>query len=102
MNKIFHIKMTEKGKEYSTYDTYSDFVIIAKNEKRARSLCHCADECRDWLWDNKIPTRHEYVEGKGYNKSKGCFWSDPRTSEVIILGETELKEQVVCDSFHSG
>jgi hypothetical protein len=86
-NKIFHLDLSPGFG--GDYDSYSDFVIIAENETRAREMCHCGDECGEHFSDNE---KHK----------KNCVWKDSKKSFCRILGETDLEEEMVCESFHAG
>ena len=75
-NNIYLITPSKKGEELISYDCYTGFVVIAKNEEQARELCPFADE--------------------------GNIWISHKLSKCKKIGESNKKIQVILSSFNAG
>ena len=87
--------MTDKGQRCYNWDCYNGHIVIAEDEQSARKLCECGSE----------EYQRNEDKGRGWNsscKEGDCFWTDKDYSEVIILGDTEMEEQLVLSSFNAG
>lgn len=84
--KIYHVKRTDGG---GGYDTYSDFVVVAKDEHEARSTSPSE-------WD-KTPITDDYENIYGE-------WVKYSDTEATLIGTAKPEQPlgVVCASFHAG
>lgn len=95
---VYHLSFSEKGERFRDYDCYSDFVIIAENEREARLMTKCADECCSYL--ESIKGKQRWVD---HDSKTDCVWLDETFTVCVKIGVADANEQMrVCESFHAG
>lgn len=85
---IYHVERTDGG---GGYDTFSDFVVVAKDEHDARST-------NPALWGNMEDITDDYDET--YSD-----WVKYSKTKATLIGKAEprfIAREVVCYSFHAG
>ena len=88
--KIYHVSRNE----HIDYDTYSEFVIVARNEYEARYTNPCGFE-----WD--IAKGHwEDEDNPDYSS-----WTSPDKVKVVCIGVADksyTSKKIICASFREG
>ena len=88
---IYRISQTENR----GYDTYSDAVVVAKNEEEAKRI---------------HPSNASYHKGEWWRETQWSLdgtgtWSHPDNVKVELVGKANksfTEPQVICASFHAG
>lgn len=112
---IYHVSQDENGQ----YDTFSDFVVVAKDAKIARSTHPCGHEI-DWRRVRKAERKYriymmhlkspegldiEYCDECRYFDNKTSGWASKAASvKVKFIGRAYgyKTTTVICSSFHAG
>ena len=91
---IYHVSGYHGG-----YDSFSDFVCVAKSEEDARST-HPYNNPRNSEWCAVAQKEWE----SGVDKDSWIAFSKRDKLKVVLLGKADknLKRGVVCASFHAG
>lgn len=81
---LYHVSQ----KENTDYDTYSDFVVAAKNEEEARNTSP----------DGETMTQEDWA------REYSCWASSPSKVKVELIGKASkgVEKGVICSSFHAG
>ena len=104
--KIFHLSQNQN----TDYDTYSDMVVIAKDEEDAKRLhpyqeeegskniFYDEDKKEWWNFYNNSNKKYQFED------SYGAWVNDLSVIKVEYIGEAKegSKRSVICASFHAG
>ncbi len=93
--KIYKISQSEN----EGYDTYSDAIVVANSEEEAKCQCVCGYHK---YHDGEL--FFQYSDGREEPEESCSGWTEPKNVSVEYIGEAkeEIKEGVVCASFHAG
>lgn len=95
------------------YDSFSDFVVCAPTEERARAaITRCGEECRVTAERDSIGRNHSSADDRSQMHYRfddtdpvmPCVWTDPAMTSCIRIGTADegVAEGIIVESFHAG